>query len=197
MGEANRRERKRAKGLLPAATLRFRGRTFWNLAERTTINQRPVMKNINDCRRWIESHMDIVIDLVRMYLGVGLFVKGIYFLMHQGELKKLLEGADNLAFGQGAVAHYIIPVHLVGGLLLAIGLLTRLAALAQIPILIGAIFYIWLPEVLVFEQRQNLEFSALVLFLLTLIFVYGAGRFSVDYLITRKESRQPQAHSPA
>jgi len=155
------------------------------------------MKNINDCRRWIESHMDIVIDLVRMYLGVGLFVKGIYFLMHQGELKKLLEGADNLAFGQGAVAHYIIPVHLVGGLLLAIGLLTRLAALAQIPILIGAIFYIWLPEVLVFEQRQNLEFSALVLFLLTLIFVYGAGRFSVDYLITRKESRQTQAHSPA
>ncbi|PYK02494.1 MAG: DoxX family protein [Verrucomicrobia bacterium] len=155
------------------------------------------MKNINECRRWIESHMDIVIDLVRMYLGVGLFVKGIYFLMHQGELKKLLEGADNLAFGQGAVAHYIIPVHLVGGLLLAIGLLTRLAALAQIPILIGAIFYIWLPEVLVFEQRQNLEFSALVLFLLTLIFVYGAGRFSVDYLITRKESRQTQAHSPA
>ena len=155
------------------------------------------MKNINDCRRWIESHMDIVIDLVRMYLGVGLFVKGIYFLMHQGELKKLLEGADNLAFGQGAVAHYIIPVHLVGGLLLAIGLLTRLAALAQIPILIGAIFYIWLPEVLVFEQRQNLEFSALVLFLLTLIFVYGAGRFSVDYLITRKESRQTQARSPA
>jgi len=155
------------------------------------------MKNINECRRWIESHMDIVIDLVRMYLGVGLFVKGIYFLMHQGELKKLLEGADNLAFGQGAVAHYIIPVHLVGGLLLAIGLLTRLAALAQIPILIGAIFYIWLPEVLVFEQRQNLEFSALVLFLLTLIFVYGAGRFSVDYLITRRESRQTQAHSPA
>ena len=155
------------------------------------------MKNINECRRWIESHMDIVIDLVRMYLGVGLFVKGIYFLMHQGELKKLLEGADNLAFGQGAVAHYIIPVHLVGGLLLAIGLLTRLAALAQIPILIGAIFYIWLPEVLVFEQRQNLEFSALVLFLLTLIFVYGAGRFSLDYLITRKESRQTQAHSPA
>ena len=155
------------------------------------------MKNINDCRRWIESHMDIVIDLVRMYLGVGLFVKGIYFLMHQGELKKLLEGADNLAFGQGAVAHYIIPVHLVGGLLLAIGLLTRLAALAQIPILIGAIFYIWLPEVLVFEQRQNLEFSALVLFLLTLIFVYGAGRISIDYLLTKKESRQVHAQSAA
>src|SRR5205814_3222940 len=100
--------------------------------------------------------------------------------MHQGELKKLLEGADNLAFAQGAVAHYVIPVHLVGGLLLAIGLLTRLAALAQMPILIGAVFYHWMPQVLVFEQRQSFEFATLVLFLLVLIFVYGAGRLSVD-----------------
>ncbi|PYK98967.1 MAG: DoxX family protein [Verrucomicrobia bacterium] len=170
-------------------------RAFSDLAERT--NERPIMKNINECRRWIETHTDIVIDLVRMYLGVGLFVKGLYFMMHQGELARLLEGADNVAFAQGAVAHYVIPVHLVGGLLLAMGLLTRLAALAQIPILLGAIFYYWLPGVLFIEQRQNLEFSALVLFLLTLIFVYGSGRFSVDYLITKKESRQPQAHSPA
>jgi len=153
------------------------------------------MKNINECKRWLESRMDIVIDLVRIYVGVGLFVKGLYFLMHQEELKRLLEGADNLAFAQGAVAHYVIPVHLVGGLLLTIGLLTRLAALAQIPILIGAVFYVWLPHALVIEQRQNLEFSALVLFLLALIVVYGAGRFSVDYLLTRKESRELQAHS--
>ena len=153
------------------------------------------MKNINECKRWLESRMDIVIDLVRIYVGVGLFVKGLYFLMHQEELKRLLEGADNTAFAQGAVAHYVIPVHLVGGLLLAIGLLTRLAALAQIPILIGAVFYVWLPHALVIEQRQNLEFSALVLFLLALIVVYGAGRFSVDYLLTRKESRELQAHS--
>ena len=132
-------------------------------------NERPVMKNINECKRWLESRMDIVIDLVRIYVGVGLFVKGLYFLMHQEELKRLLEGADNMAFAQGAVAHYVIPVHLVGGLLLAIGLLTRLAALTQIPILIGAVFYVWLPHALVIEQRQNLEFSALVLFLLALI----------------------------
>ncbi len=87
------------------------------------------MKNINDCKQWIQSHVDVVIDLVRMYLGVGLFVKGLYFLMHKEEMQKLLEGADNVVFAQGAVAHYVIPVHLVGGLLLAIGLLTRLAAL--------------------------------------------------------------------
>ena len=151
------------------------------------------MKNANDCKRWIDSHMDIVIDLVRIYLGIGLFVKGLYFLMHQGELRKLLEGSDNVAFAQGALAHYVIPVHLVGGALLALGLLTRLAALAQIPILMGAIFYVWLPEVLFFEQRQSLEFSALVLFLLTLIFAYGAGRFSVDHHLAKKEKYEQAA----
>jgi len=155
------------------------------------------MKTINECKQWIESHMDIVIDLVRIYLGVGLFVKGLYFLMHQQQLKRLLEGSDNFAFAQGAVAHYVIPVHLVGGLLLTLGLLTRLAALSQIPILLGAVFYVWLPKVLLVEQRQNLEFSALVLFLLGLIFVYGAGRISVDYLLTKKESRSFHAQSTA
>jgi uncharacterized membrane protein YphA (DoxX/SURF4 family) len=155
------------------------------------------MKSINECKSWIESHMDIVIDLVRIYLGIGLFVKGLYFMLRQEELKKLLEGADNMAFAQGAIAHYVIPVHLAGGLLLAIGLLTRLAALSQIPILLGAIFYVWLPKVLLVEQRQNLEFSALVLFLLALICVYGAGRLSVDHLITRKERRHVQAPTAA
>jgi len=153
------------------------------------------MKNIDDCKQWIQSHVDIVIDLVRMYLGVGLFVKGLYFLMHKEEMQTLLQGADNVVFAQGAVAHYVIPVHLVGGLLLAIGLLTRLAALIQMPILIGAVCYVWLPKVLFFEQRQGLEFATLVLFLLALIFIYGGGRLSVDNLITKKErpGLQPQS----
>jgi len=155
------------------------------------------MKNINDCKQWIQSHVDVVIDLVRMYLGVGLFAKGLYFVMHKEEMQKLLEGAENVVFAQGAVAHYVIPVHLVGGLLLAIGLLTRLAALAQMPILIGAVFYVWMPRVLFFEQRQNFEFAALVLFLLALIFVYGGGRLSVDQLITKKVRPDLQPQSAA
>jgi len=155
------------------------------------------MKNINDCNQWIQSQVDVVIDLVRMYLGVGLFAKGLYFVMHKEEMQKLLEGAENVVFAQGAVAHYVIPVHLVGGLLLAIGLLTRVAALAQMPILIGAVFYVWMPRVLFFEQRQNFEFAALVLFLLALIFVYGGGRLSVDQLITKKVRPDLQPQSAA
>ena len=77
-------------------------------------------------------------------------------------------------------------MHLPGGLLLAIGLLTRVAALAQIPILLGAIFYVHLSNRMRVEPRQELEFATLVLFLLVLVFSYGGGRLSVDHLLSRK-----------
>src|ERR1043166_2368524 len=155
------------------------------------------MKNITEFKGLLASRMDIVIDLVRIYLGIALFAKGLYFLSHQEALNKLLEGSENLAFAQAAAAHYVIPAHLVGGLLLALGLLTRLAALSQIPILLGALFYVWLPKVVFVEQRQNFEFTALVLFLLVLVSIYGAGRISVDHLLMRKEHRQVHAQSAA
>lgn len=155
------------------------------------------MKNLNEWKRWFQGHEDLFRDLVRMYLGVGLFVKGLYFMSHRNELDQLLGQLDNAAFAQAAAAHYVIPVHIVGGLVLAIGLLTRLAALLQIPILLGAVFYVYLPQMALIEPRQNLEFSALVLFLLVLVVAYGAGRFSVDHLLGKHDHSHAPAHSAA
>jgi putative oxidoreductase len=153
------------------------------------------MKNINECKQWIQTHADVLIDLIRMYLGVGLLVKGIYFLSHRSELEQLLAGAESLAFASAAVAHYVIPIHLGAGLLLAFGLLTRIAALLQIPILLGAVVFVHLPQMSVVTQRQSLEFSLLVLFLLALVFVHGSGRWSLDYLLSKRQSRQLQPQS--
>jgi len=53
--------------------------------------------------------------------------------------------------------------------------------------LICAVFFVHLPKMMTSViERQNLEFSALVLFLLVLISIYGAGRWSMDYVIARK-----------
>ncbi len=68
--------------------------------------------------------------------------------------------------------------------MLAIGLLTRVAALFQIPILLGAVFSVSLPQMLTLEPRQNLEFAALVLFPTVLVAVRGAGRCSLDYYLS-------------
>src|SRR5262245_36598418 len=123
--------------------------------------------SLNQIKSWLHSHPDIMMDLVRMYLGVALFFKGIYFMSNRDYLLQILDEAGTWSLAPTALAHYIVPAHLVGGVMLAIGLLTRAAALAQLPILLGAVFYIHLPKLTLMsvEPRQNLELSALVLFL--------------------------------
>ena len=69
--------------------------------------------------------------------------------------------------------------HLCGGLLLALGLVTRIAAFVQLPALLGAVFVVHLQEGF-FTTEQNLEFSLLVLFLLVLAFLHGPGEWSLD-----------------
>ena len=141
--------------------------------------------NLNQCKSWLHSHPDVMMDLVRIYLGVALFFKGIYFMVHRDHLLQILDKAGTWMIAPVAIAHYVVPVHLVGGVLLAVGLLTRAAALAQIPILIGAVFYIHLPALTQVEPRQNFELSALVLFLTCLVCLHGSGRLSVDHLISK------------
>jgi uncharacterized membrane protein YphA (DoxX/SURF4 family) len=144
------------------------------------------MKMMNYVRPWVEQHTDIVLDMVRIYLGVGLALKAVFYMSHNDELMKLMDALGPAQIFPAAMAHYVILAHLVGGILLALGLLTRMAALAQIPILFVALFYLYLPKMMMMEPRQNLEFSALVLFLLTLFAVFGAGRWSVDHILSKK-----------
>ncbi|HET9888625.1 MAG TPA: DoxX family protein [bacterium] len=138
---------------------------------------------------WADHHRGFFFDLVRIYLGIGLFVKGIYFIKNPDYLTHLIDESENLWFLPAAAAHYVIVAHLVGGLLIAIGFLTRIAALVQIPILIGAVFYVNMPKMITIEPRQNFEFSALVLFLLVLIAVRGGGPLSLDARIFAREPR--------
>jgi len=148
-------------------------------------------------RIWVETHSDIIWDLVRIYLGIGLFLKAIFYLVHRDYLLQLMDSMGTSWFAPAIMAHYVILAHLFGGLLMALGLITRVAALVQIPILLAAVFYVYLPRMALIEPRQSLEFSALVLFLLALIFAFGAGRFSVDHLLWKKERSQVAAHSAA
>lgn len=145
------------------------------------------MKDVNQVNHWIKLHGDLALDLVRIYLGVGLFVKSVYFMSHSDYLPQLMSQASNFRFAPAVVAHSVIFAHLVGGAFLAAGLMTRVAALVQLPILFAAVFFVHLPNVMTsITERQNLEFSGLVLFLLILISIYGAGRWSLDYVIGRK-----------
>jgi putative oxidoreductase len=117
-------------------------------------------------------------DLVRAYLGIGLFVRGVLFVSRPELVLGYLSSHESW-FVPYAIAHYVALAHLGGGVLLTLGLATRLAALAQLPVLIGAVFLVHSGDSLL-TSGQSLEFSALVLMLLLVYLVVGAGPLSVD-----------------
>ena len=133
---------------------------------------------------WAESHRELWFDLLRVYLGIGLFVKGLQFTWDASYLSDLLLQSGRLQVWSTAIAHYIPIAHMGGGLLLAMGFMTRTAVLFQLPILLGAVFLIHLKEGLL-TRGQNFEFTALVLFLLVLILFHGPGRLSVDHYLVK------------
>lgn len=132
-----------------------------------------------------EEHKEVVLDLVRIYLGTGLFVRGVLFVMETEGVQALVDLSE-FSLLSAAVVHYVSFVHLLGGLMLAVGLLTRLSALLQIPVLAGAVFLVHWQEGLL-SANQSLEFSALVLFLLVVVFLWGPGRWSADYYVFVRE----------
>lgn len=140
------------------------------------------MSNTALFRQWTDRHRDVAFDLVRVYLGLGLFARGAVFIAQPEAFYGLIDG-EGFAFAAIALGHYVALAHLVGGLLLAVGFLTRVAAIVQIPILFGAVFFVHLGEGLA-APGQGLEFAALVLVLLIAYAVYGSGRLSLDYYLT-------------
>lgn len=138
---------------------------------------------------WMDARRDIAFDLIRIYLGVALLVRGWLFIGDTSALVALLSESVDASFFSAAVAHYVALAHIGGGLLLALGLLTRVAALVQIPVLIGAVFFVHLGEGLL-ATGQSLELASLVLFLLVVIFLHGSGRLSLDYVLFEREQAQ-------
>ena len=135
--------------------------------------------------KWIRENSDILFDLVRIYIGLGLVVRGLLAMMDPSFLTQWME-MFGITGAAGDVARmYVIGAHLIGGLMLMAGFLTRIAALVNILVLFGAVFFIHFPQALT-ATDQSLELSALVLFLLTLFGIRGSGRLSVMSLIKAK-----------
>jgi len=123
-------------------------------------------------------------DLLRIYLGVALFVRGALFVSNPARAQALIEQSGDW-FMPMLLAHFIGAAHLVGGLLLAIGLATRLAAAVQVPVLVGAVFFVhWRDGLL--NPSQSLELAGLVLAMLVSYAFCGAGSVSVDALLHRR-----------
>lgn len=62
------------------------------------------MNGTSRMRLWVETHRDIIWDLVGIYLGIGLFLKGIFYLTHRDYLLELMDRNVRLAgWAQGGL----------------------------------------------------------------------------------------------
>ena len=138
---------------------------------------------------WAESRRELWLDCVRIYLGLGLLARGVLiaFNIRTDFFMNLLSHSSEQWLMSGALLHYVTGAHLVGGALLTVGLFTRIAAAVQIPILVGAVFVVHRTDGL-FALGQSLELSALVLFLLVVFLVAGAGPLSIDATMGEKNA---------
>ena len=137
------------------------------------------MNLIQQMEHWGDTHHPKWLDVVRMVLGVLLFVKAVEFMNNMDYLSTLIGKSQFLSsISIGIMAHWVIMTQLVGGFMVAFGLLTRVACLIQIPNLVGALIF-----VNAFSSSGGWWLSLLILALLVLFLVEGGGPWSCDRLL--------------
>ena len=135
-----------------------------------------VTENID---HWAEKHHPLVLEYLRMALGIFIFAKGVMFLSDSREIQEMLARSRFEGYAMG-MEHLIAFAHLAGGPMIAMGLKTRFAAIVQIPILLGAVFFTSFGKGLYTENYHLIE-SIITLLLLVFYAFYGSGRLSVDH----------------
>ena len=133
------------------------------------------MGRIKSLNKWANAHTNYPIDILRISLGAFLFIKGIDFMGNTQMLMELIKPIQNMVGGM-LVIHYVAPAHFIGGLLIAFGLLTRWAIVAQLPIIIGAVIINFAGDM----NTTNLIISLIVFVLCVFFLFYGSGRHSID-----------------
>ncbi len=118
------------------------------------------------------------IDVLRIVLGLIILGKGIYFIRDTDAILQMLHNSK-IEFLSFLITHYVAMAHLVGGVMITLGLLTRTAIWFQIPILVGAILFVNVSTGF-FSIHSEFLFSIFVFLLLIFFAYYGSGPLSLD-----------------
>lgn len=143
---------------------------------------------------------DVAALILRLVLGVTFMAHGaqkVFGWFGGGGLAGTAEFMGGMGI-PAALAYLVAFTEFFGGLAVLIGLLTRFAALGISFVMLGAIFMVHLSNGF-FNSDQGIEFP-LALFAIALsLVVYGAGKWSLDYLIAHRSDAEAEtaAGTPA
>ncbi|HEU5293009.1 MAG TPA: DoxX family protein [Cyclobacteriaceae bacterium] len=154
------------------------------------------MSVVTDVEKWGNSHRPGFLDIFRIVLGIFITYKGLSFITNMDKLEGMTTSGVNIAYAGAALAHYIVFAHILGGPLIAVGLFTRIVSAIQLPILIGAVFFVNHQEgFLALGNHMELEVSITVLVGLVTFIIFGAGKYSIDEKRRREEEMHAHSHS--
>ncbi|SEB19478.1 DoxX family protein [Pedobacter hartonius] len=138
------------------------------------------MKVLSKIQEWGDQHHPKWLDFIRMALGLTLIWKGVAFAFNLHAFTSLMENAGlGTAVSLSLIAHAIIALHLIGGLMIALGSHTRMFCLLNMPILLVAVFYVNLPGQ-IFRPYSEFWFSCAVTLALVCFLIEGDGVLSIE-----------------
>lgn len=118
--------------------------------------------------------------ILRIALGLILAFRGLYYLTSIQPLYYLIKDSSLSRLNINMpLALFVCWVHILGGTFIILGFLTKISAWAQIPVLLGAVFFINLNNGSA-HSFPELLLSVVVLLLLILFALAGGGRISMD-----------------
>ncbi|MDB4922573.1 DoxX family membrane protein [Mucilaginibacter sp.] len=138
------------------------------------------MNVVHRIESWGDSHHPKFLDIVRIALGAFLLWKGIAFMNNTEYLKQLITDQNVVDVSPGllmSLVYYVTFAHMVGGILIGVGILTRFGCIIQIPIVLGAVFLtgIFNDPINAMVWPSIAALAALIMFL-----ILGSGPLSLD-----------------
>jgi putative oxidoreductase len=147
------------------------------------------MNRLQRFEHWGNTHHPKWLDIIRIVLGLFLCYKGIDFLQNTSNITGPLSSKTSFgSFPVILISHYVVFAHILGGILIVLGVLTRLACLIQLPILLGAIIFINSAKD-IFKPYSELFLSILVLLLLVYFIIVGNGPWAIKIGEEDKKNR--------
>lgn len=131
------------------------------------------------------SYQLLLFTILRIVLGLILFVKAIMFIRATALLQSLIEVTGVGAFSENSrvLAFIIAYLGLLCGFFITVGLFTKASSIVQIPILIVAVFFVNIKNM--GESNFELVLSVITLLLLILFAIKGSGTLSASEYFRR------------
>jgi putative oxidoreductase len=135
-----------------------------------------------------DVHHPFWLDFLRIALGIAIFIKGVTFINDPHALLDILN-KSSISGWAFIVEHHVAFTYLVGGILIAIGLLTRVAIIFEIPVFFGSIFC-YLTKSGFFSVFSDFIFSIVVFAALIFFLIFGPGPWSMDTKMNSEKNEQ-------